>query len=265
MFNNLIESSSHAKEFKRRGSFLLFTTATYVILFVVTGVISIYAYDAHLEEQTLEITLISPQDFAPQPDPAPASQPNRPRETSNTPNAITERAEAMLSVNHPEHPPDAIGTTPNKNRPLPEYGPVAITGRDRDYAVGGPPSPGDSGRVVVPSRQIVPVDDQPPPPPEPPKPPKVVSKGVITGLATYLPKPVYTEIAKRARAQGSVSVQVLIDESGRVVSAKALNGSPFLTLEAQKAAMQARFAPTLLSNQPVKVSGVITYNFVLGN
>jgi TonB family protein len=111
---------------------------------------------------------------------------------------------------------------------------------------------------------VIPVDDQPPPP-EPPKPPKVVSKGVITGLATYLPKPLYTEIAKRAHAQGSVSVQVLIDESGRVVSAKAISGSPFLTVESQKAAMQARFAPTLLSNQPVKVSGIITYNFVLGN
>jgi TonB family protein len=109
------------------------------------------------------------------------------------------------------------------------------------------------------------VDDQPLPPPDPPKPPKVVSKGVITGLATYLPKPLYTEIAKRAHAQGSVSVQVLIDESGRVVSAKAISGSPFLTVESQKAAMQARFAPTLLSNQPVKVSGIITYNFVLGN
>ena len=55
MFNNLIESSSHAKEFKRRGSFLLFTTATYVVLFVVTGVISIYAYDARLEQQNLEL------------------------------------------------------------------------------------------------------------------------------------------------------------------------------------------------------------------
>ena len=71
MFNNLIESSSHAREFKRRGSFLLFTTATYVVLFVVTGVISIYAYDARLEEQSLEmVTLISPQDIAPDPEPA---------------------------------------------------------------------------------------------------------------------------------------------------------------------------------------------------
>src|SRR4030095_101134 len=54
MFNNLIESSSHAKEFKRRGSFLLFTTATYLVLFVITGVVSIYAYDAHLDAQSTE-------------------------------------------------------------------------------------------------------------------------------------------------------------------------------------------------------------------
>ena len=55
MFSNLIESSSHKKEFKRRGSFLLFTTATYVVLFVITGVISIYAYDARLEKQNLAV------------------------------------------------------------------------------------------------------------------------------------------------------------------------------------------------------------------
>src|SRR5215203_1694725 len=59
MFNNLIESSSHAKEFKRRGSFLLFTTATYLVLFVITGVVSIYAYDAHLDRQNTELDLIT--------------------------------------------------------------------------------------------------------------------------------------------------------------------------------------------------------------
>jgi TonB family protein len=265
MFNNLIESTSHAKEFKRRGSFLLFTTATYLVLFVVTGVISIYAYDAHLEKQTLElVTLISPQDFAPQPERAPATQPNTPRETNNNNrDQIPERAVAMLSVDHPERPPDSVGTKPNTNLPLPPSGPVRITGQDRDYGPGGPPSPGRGGQVVTQPRQVVVIDDNPPPAPEPPKPPRVVSKGVITGLAIYLPKPAYTQMAKQVRAQGSISVQVLIDESGHVVSAKALGGSPFLTVEAQKAAMQARFAPTLLSNQPVKVSGIITYNFVL--
>jgi TonB family protein len=268
MFNNLIESTSHANEFKRRGSFLLFTTATYVVLFVVTGVISIYAYDARLEQQSLElVTLISPQDIAPAPDPAPATQPNTPRETTNNPRAITERAEAMVSVNRPEVPPPTVGTVASPNPPIPDSGAYAITGRNFDPArAGGPPSPaGSGGRVAVPAHQLIPVDDNPPLPPEPPKPPKIKSLGVITGLATYLPKPAYTEIAKRARAQGSVNVQVLIDESGRVISAKALGGNPLLVPEAQKAAMQARFAPTLLSNQPVKVSGIITYNFQLSN
>lgn len=266
MFNNLIESTSHAKEFKRRGSFLLFTTGTYVILFVVTGVISIYAYDARLEQQNLEmVTLISPQDFAPEPV-VPAAPPNTPRETTNNPHAITERAEPMVSVNRPDVPPPTVGTVASPNPPIPDSGSYAITGRNLDPGpAGGPPSPGGGGRVAVPSREVIAVDDNPPPPPEPPKPPKVVSKGVITGLATHLPKPLYTEIAKRARAQGSVSVQVLIDESGRVISAKALGGNPLLIPEAQKAAMQARFAPTLLSNQPVKVSGIITYNFQLNN
>src|ERR1044072_7931334 len=59
MFNNLIESSSHTKEYKRRGSFLLFTGATYIVLFVIAGVASIYAYDAHLEQQTTELEVLS--------------------------------------------------------------------------------------------------------------------------------------------------------------------------------------------------------------
>src|SRR6185503_16474497 len=197
MFNNLIESTSHAREFKRRGSFLLFTTGTYVVLFVVTGVISIYAYDARLEQQSVElVTLISPQDFAPQPDPAPASQPNHSRDTNNT-NALPERANPMLSVNVPQRPPDTISTTPNVNLPIPDSGTWIHSNRDfTPGAAGGPPSPTGGNRAIVPSRQVIPVDDQPPPPPEPPKPPKVVSKGVITGLAIHLPKPAYTEIAK---------------------------------------------------------------------
>jgi protein TonB len=78
-----------------------------------------------------------------------------------------------------------------------------------------------------------------------------------------LPKPAYPEIAKRAGAQGPVNVQVLIDETGKVISAKAISGSPLLMIAAQQAALAARFSPTKLSEQPVKVSGVITYNFQL--
>jgi hypothetical protein len=48
-----------------------------------------------------------------------------------------------------------------------------------------------------------------------------------------------------------------------VISAQPVAGPPLLLVEARKAAMQARFSPTFIGEQPVKVSGVITYNFVL--
>jgi len=71
------------------------------------------------------------------------------------------------------------------------------------------------------------------------------------------------QMAKIARVQGKVTIQVLIDETGNVVSAKAMSGPPLLIVESQRAAMQARFSPTMINGQAVKVSGVITYNFIL--
>ena len=265
MFNNLIESTSHTREYKRRGSFLLFTTGIYAVLLVLGGVASIYAYDAHLEEQNLEIvTLLPPQEIVPEQTQPPDQTRVRPRDNNREEPGVTERAVAMLSVNHPESVPDVISTAPNKNKSLPDHGVFSITGRDRDAGSPvGPGTPVGGGRQVVQPAQIVTLPDQPPAP-DPPKPPRVVSKGVITGLAIVLPKPSYPLMAKQIRLQGQVSVQVLVDESGRVVSAKALSGHPLLTVEAQRAAMQARFSPTKLGDQPVKVSGVITYNFVLG-
>ena len=58
-------------------------------------------------------------------------------------------------------------------------------------------------------------------------------------------------------------MQVVIDEQGRVISAKATSGHPLLLHAAEQAAYQAHFTPTTLSGLPVKVTGIITYNFVL--
>ena len=93
---------------------------------------------------------------------------------------------------------------------------------------------------------------------------KPVTGGVLNGKATNLPKPIYPELAKRAGATGTVSVEVVIDETGKVVSARATNGNAMLQQAAVQAARQAKFSPTLLSGQPVKVQGTITYNFELG-
>ena len=108
-------------------------------------------------------------------------------------------------------------------------------------------------------------EDEPPPPPKPLPTPKsvIVSGGVLNGKAISKPSPSYPPLAKAAGAEGVVSVQILVDEEGRVISASALSGHPLLKQAAVVAARQARFAPTMLEGQPVKVSGVLTYNFVL--
>jgi TonB family protein len=91
---------------------------------------------------------------------------------------------------------------------------------------------------------------------------KPISGGLLNGKAVSLPKPAYPAIAKAARACGTVSVQVTIDESGSVISVRAISGHPLLQAAAVEAAKQAKFAPTLLDGNPVKVTGVINYNFV---
>ena len=264
MFNNLIESSSHAKEFKRRGSFLLFTTATYLVLFAVTGVVSIYAYDAHLESQNteLEITFVPLREAEPEPQPVKHTAPT----TTPEGRQATESARTVLisSAADPTKVPDTIGT---KASDVPPANPNSVI---RNYNAEPPsPSGGKSVGTGTGSGAVVEMTEPPPPPPPAPKPeiPKVVnqSTGVIKGNAIFLPKPIYSNIARQIRLQGDVTVQILIDENGNVISAKAVSGHPMLVPETLKAARQARFKPTTLSGQPVKVSGLITYNFTLSH
>ena len=89
-----------------------------------------------------------------------------------------------------------------------------------------------------------------------------ISGGVLNGKALSLPMPEYPAIAAQAHASGMVTVQVLIDEAGNVISARAVSGHPLLQSAAVAAARQARFSPTSLMGEPIKVSGVLTYNFV---
>lgn len=105
--------------------------------------------------------------------------------------------------------------------------------------------------------------DAEPPPPSPRPILKPVSGGVLNGSAISLPTPTYPEHARRMRTQGTVVVDVVIDETGKVISARASAGPQPLSDAAVQAALRARFSPTKLSGQPVKVSGVINYKFSL--
>lgn len=89
-----------------------------------------------------------------------------------------------------------------------------------------------------------------------------INGGVLNGKAFALPKPAYPREARDQRASGAVAVQVLIDETGKVIFACAVNGNKLLHSATEFSAYQAKFTPTTLSGKPVKVFGIITYNFV---
>ncbi len=94
------------------------------------------------------------------------------------------------------------------------------------------------------------------------KTPKQINGGVMNGKALYLPKPQYPADARAQRAKGAIPVMVTINEAGKVIFACASEGNKLLWETAENAAYGALFSPTSLKGQLVKVSGIITYNFV---
>jgi TonB family protein len=118
-------------------------------------------------------------------------------------------------------------------------------------------------RPLTDSKKSVVTSDSEPPPAALKPLLKPMSGGVLNGKAINLPAPSYPEIARRMRQAGKVEVEVIVDENGKVISARATAGPNMLRDVAVEAALRARFTPTKLSGQPVKISGRIDYNFTL--
>jgi protein TonB len=270
MFDTLVESGSHTDDLARKGSFFLGTFVVYGLVLVGVAILSIYLYNDSIPDPSLELlTLVAPVPIQADEPPKPADEP-KPAAKQDPQVAMVKDMAVIAPVTKTNEvaPPTAKVVPTNRT--------LNVVVGDRDVGdvnaapvgaavgvVGGGGGGGGTG-----SAPVVKMDEAPPPPPAPtpkPEPPKktVVSGGVLNGKAISKPQPAYPPIAKAARASGTVTVQILVDESGRVVSANAVSGHPLLQQAAVAAARQARFSPTLLSGQPVKVSGVITYNFVL--
>jgi protein TonB len=131
-------------------------------------------------------------------------------------------------------------------------------------------------RLGVPDGLLKPEAHDPPPPtpiqprvelpPQQPAPEKQIVKlpsSVLTGKAIVKKSPDYPPMAKQIRLAGSVTVEIMISPDGRVESARALNGHPLLMQASVAAAREWRFQPTMLNGVPVRVTGVITFNFTL--
>ena len=273
MFGNLVESTSHKGDNARKSWFFLGTLSVYALIFLAIGVGGVYAYNTHIETQNLElVSLVAPVE-PPQLQVTPKSATPRPASGGNdNPKIAVVRTPPVMTTMDPQRiDGKAMVSSPVQELPrgtiyrIGTPGPGAnIFGNSGNEPGGGGNNTGGGGSNGMDEL----VGTTPPPPPVKKEvvktaPPRTISLGVINGKATNLPRPIYSAIAKAARASGTVTVQVLIDEHGKVVSAHAVNGHPLLLKESVQAAYQARFTPTRLSNQPVKVSGVITYNFVM--
>lgn len=269
MFDQLTESNTSEHETPGRRGYFVVTALIVGVLFLSGVVWSLYGKDLVLGNGDMELTVlvtpVAPTENAPRP-----PQPKQERhETTRSDAKVTTRQSNMMRVDEISVPPKGISTTPNTSKartddsvidPGPEkHGITAlITGPgQRGDVIGDPESERNEGEVAK---------AVPPPPPakiEPVEPKKVakISGGVVNGKAIALPVPVYSSAAKAIGASGIVNVEVTIDESGKVISARAVSGHGMLRQSAERAARDARFKPTLLTNEPVKVTGVIVYNF----
>ena len=89
---------------------------------------------------------------------------------------------------------------------------------------------------------------------------KPIEGGQLNSKALSLPPAKLTDEAKRQKQSGKITVRVIIDENGKVVSALALNGPAVLRKIAEEAARQATFAPTTQDGIIVRVTGELVYD-----
>src|SRR5215213_9950314 len=246
MFDNLVESSSHKDDIARKGSFIGITLVVYAVLITAFVIAGIFWYDARLGDLELVLTKL----VAPVPKPQKVEQ------------NVDIRKELIADVAESRLPPKEISAKASDIPPVRRGVTTMVGNSDSNAAAPMPAGPGAGNVVAAPAR--VQIADEPPPPEAPkPTPPRApISGGVLNGKAISLPKPAYPPIARAAHASGTVVVQVTIDENGNVIAAHAVSGHPLLQGAAVGAARQAKFSPTKLSGQPVKVTGVIQYNFV---
>jgi periplasmic protein TonB len=288
MFDQLVESTSARDSGSAKRNALLVSSLALVAFIFSGGLLwSLFAKDFNMSGDDLTLSSLVapvpvPESEPPKPDPVKPEEKKQQTETKDT--NVSVRPELINRMDDSPKVPDKPSTTKNPVREMAKG--MNIQGPKDSDASSGAPGPdregngGDSNNpppreVKTPKPPVKDDDEEKPPPPTKPSPPKTptptptppkitgpVSGGVVNGKATSLPKPPYPAAAKAVRASGTVSVQVLIDENGNVVSASATSGHPLLRSAAEQAARSAKFSPTMLSGQKVKVSGIITYNFV---
>jgi len=260
MFNKLIVSTTNRRK-QRTARFFCGTAVFYLLSVAAAFAVSIILENPKLADTSEHLAMMIT------PPPAVGSAP-RP--------VVDRGSSAAATRNDPTHVnnlENVIATVPGPTRPNvppgpPSIGPVGPVGTSG----GGEWVPGAID-LNLPSGEGHGNSTAPPKPPDPPRPavqvrpednrPVRLPSYVLQGKAIVRRTPDYPPLARQARMEGSVSVEVIISPDGRVESARAVSGSAIFRAVAASAAEGWRFHPTLLNGTPVQVTGVIVFNFKL--
>lgn len=273
MLDQLVESKNNGTENSRRGGFMVTTLGVMIAVLFSGWTFSLFGKSLALGSGELSLSeFVAPVPVAENPpEPQPEIRPER-RSSSNSNEVVLKEFYDNLA-NSKEPPKDMTGKKDvidatrfdrstlkrGDHNSIPDSvgrGEVNQTGTGGLSTTGNQKreveEPDDEPKVVKPTTK-----------PDVPKNRTPVSIGVVNSKAKTLVTPAYPAAAKMVKAQGAVNVQVVIDEQGNVISAVAASGNPLLRASAVQAAKQSKFTPTLLSNVPVRATGVIIYNFKL--
>ncbi len=282
MLDNLVESKNNGKDVRRVKNLFGAAMSLAAIGLIFAFTVSMFGFELGLGNSDLDLSSLNApvmvEDNAPEPqklvkekssenvkselptrveniqrlDESPAKSPN---DVSVTPSKLQARPDSPFKKGFQDFTPTSTGNGIKGNRN--DGGKIDDNGiSDNDPKLIDKDEKEDAPIIKKTEKPQVKKEDKP-------KPPVTVSRGVVNGSAKFLAQPNYPAAAKQIRATGKVEVQVLIDENGRVISATVVNGHPLLREAALDAARKSTFSPTKLSDVPVKVSGVIVYNFTM--
>ncbi len=168
----------------------------------------------------------------------------------------------------PPPPPPAVDTPRQTVAANPDAAPVEAPSRIEPEPVGdvveatsgveGGVSGGVVGGIVTGLGAAPP---PPPPPPPPPRDPMRIGGDIRPPVLVHRVEPVYPDLAARARVEGTVILEAIIDEQGGVQSLKVLRSVPLLDKAATAAVEQWRYSPVMLNGLPVRVILTVTVSF----
>jgi protein TonB len=253
MFDKLVESTKE-KQGRRVKRLFLATVAVYAVALTALGVATVIGFHPALAEGYDVLSKLTPPPVPSGPDPSPVQI---------KPNLKSE--------------PDPGFVTPVKIKPLPlddELSKLLAERKQMKLSVAGAPLGIGSGDGILGGANT---GEAPPPPPPTPTPTPIIKPAAtpapdsVVRLTSKLTQgrvlrrvqPPYPAIAKQARIQGSVQVQIDISETGAVTNVILLSGHPLLRDAALQAAKQWLFIPTELNGQRVRAIGLLTFNFTL--